>query len=113
MGHGLKFLFLLIQLLHVSLKHGKFDTSDEHQLGMLDPFVPLLSASLSSPHVKVLSRSLHCLVWALRLPLPSLDAHAETVSMLLFGLLRRYARAGMGTGNNRELVLSAFKASGE
>ena len=40
---------------------------------------------------------------------PSLDAHVETVSVQLFGLLRKYARAGMGTGNNRELVLSAFK----
>ncbi len=76
---------------------------------MLDPFVPLLSASLTSPHVKVLCRSLHCLVWVLRLPLPSLDDHLEDIAVQLFALLRKYARAGMGVGNNREMVLSAFK----
>ena len=47
---------LIIQLLHAALKHNKFDTSEEGQLQMLDPFVPLLSDSLTSRHLKVLSR---------------------------------------------------------
>ena len=77
---------------------------------MLDPFVQLLSSSLSSPHPKVLSRALQGLTWVLRLPLPSLDAaHQEGVAQQLFGILRKYARTGLGTGSNRELVLSAFK----
>ena len=45
-----------IQLLHAALKHSKFDTSEEEQLRMLDPFVPLLSDSLTSHHLKVLCR---------------------------------------------------------
>lgn len=97
------------QLFHVSLKHGKFDTSDSAQLRMLDPFVSLLSESLSSPHSKVLCRALHCLVWVVRLPLPSLEEHVDPISLQLFAFLRRYARAGMAVGNNRELVTSSFK----
>ena len=45
-----------IQLLHPALKHSKFDTSEEEQLRMLDPFVRLLSDSLTSHHLKVLCR---------------------------------------------------------
>ena len=76
---------------------------------MLDPFVSLLTDSLSSRHVKVLSRALQCLVWTVRMPLPSLDTHIDVISTHLFELLRRYARAGAAVGSNRELVLSAFK----
>ena len=76
---------------------------------MLDPFVALLSKTLSSPHSKVLTRALHCLVWVVRLPLPSLEVHVDDISVQLFALLRRYARAGMAVGNNRELVTSSFK----
>jgi len=47
---------LTLQLLHAALKHNKFDTSEEEQLQMLDPFVSLLSDSLTSRHLKVLSR---------------------------------------------------------
>ena len=98
-----------IQLLHIGLKRGKFDPSSKEQLGMLDPFVPLLTKSLSSRHIKVLSRTLQCLVWVMRMPLPSLGSHINEISTHLFGLLRRYARAGAAVGSNRELVNSAFK----
>ena len=76
---------------------------------MLDPFVPLLAKSLGSRHVKVLSRTLQCLVWIIRMPLPSLGSHMHEISTHLFGLLRRYARAGAAVGSNRELVNSSFK----
>ena len=33
----------------------------------------------------------------------------DDISVQLFALLRRYARAGMAVGNNRELVTSSFK----
>lgn len=78
---------------------------------MLDPFVPLIVTALSSRQVKVLSRGLQCLVWLLRLPLPSLPLSVDDLSIKLFELLRQYARAGAATGVNRELVLSAFKVS--
>ncbi len=76
---------------------------------MLDPFVPLIVAALSSRQVKVLSRGLQCLVWLLRLPLLSIASSVDVMSTKLFELLRQYARAGAATGGNRELVLSAFK----
>lgn len=76
---------------------------------MLDPFVPLLAESLGSRHVKVLSRSLQCLVLLIRMPLPSLSSQIQTISSHLFEVLRKYARAGAAVGSNRELVLSAFK----
>lgn len=98
-----------MQLLHTGLKRGKFDTLSKEQLGMLDPFIPLLVKSLSSRHIKVLSRVLQCLVWTIRLPLPSLGSHINEISTHVFGLLRRYARTGSAVGSNRELVHSAFK----
>ena len=84
---------------------------------MLDPFVPLLRDTLtSSPHAKVLSRTLHCLVWLTRLPLPSLPAHVEDIAGQLFALLQKYGRTGVGVaaaaGSSKELVLSAFKVRG-
>ena len=100
---------LFTQLLHIGLKRGKLDSSSEEQLGMLDPFVPLLVNSLGSRHIKVLSRTLQCLIWIMRMPLPSLGNHMNEISTHLFGLLRRYARAGAAVGSNRELVNSAFK----
>ncbi len=78
---------------------------------MLDPFITLLTNSLTSRHIKVLSRGLQALLWLLRLPLPSLPSHVEELSSHIFELLRQYARAGAATGANRELVLSAFKVS--
>ena len=98
------------QLLQTSLKRGKFDTSSEEQLEMLDPFVSLLSDSLTSRHIKVLSRTLQCLVWVVRMPLPSLDTHIHAISSRLFDILKRYARAGAATvGSNRDLALAGFK----
>ena len=76
---------------------------------MLDPFVPLLTKSLGSRHIKVLSRTLQCLIWIMRMSLPSLGSYMNEISTHLFGLLRRYARAGAAVGSNRELVNSAFK----
>ena len=77
---------------------------------MLDPFIPLLAESLGSRHIKVLSRSLQCLISLIQMPLPSLGSQIQTVSSHLFEVLKKYARAGAAVvGSNRELVISAFK----
>ena len=65
---------------------------------MLDPFIPLLTSSLSSRHVKVLSRSLQSLLFLLRLPLPSLGANIHRLVSTLFDLLRKYGRGGGASG---------------
>ena len=49
------------------------DSSSQTQLEMLDPFVPLLTNSLTSQNVKLLSLSLHCVPALLCLPLPALE----------------------------------------
>jgi len=97
-------------LLHSSLKHSKFDCSDKEQLQMLDPFVELLATTLAnSAHSKVLCRTLHCLIWLLRLPLGSIPRHLDSIVEDIFRLIRRHARMGMAMGANKELVLSSFK----
>ena len=98
----------------MNLKHNKFDSSSEQHLGMLDPFVSLLSQSLSSQDIKVTSRAALCLVWVVRMPLPSLVTQIGSIATSLFDILRRYARAGAAVvGNNRELVVAAFKVRGQ
>lgn len=77
---------------------------------MLDPFVPLLTESLASRHVRVLSRTLHCLTSLLRLPLPSIETHVHTLSDHLLEILKKYARVGAAAvTSNRELAIAAFK----
>eukprot|EP00731_Ephydatia_muelleri_P000971 Em0001g971a len=67
--------------------------------------------TLSSQDVKVTSRAALCLIWVVRMPLPSLVTHIGSIATSLFNILRRYARAGAAAvGNNRELVVAAFKA---
>lgn len=46
-------LCFLCQLLHMSMKSSKINSSDEHVLEMLDPFVQLLINCLQSMDVKV------------------------------------------------------------
>lgn len=46
-------LCFLHQLLHMSLKRSKVNSSEEHALEMLDPFVQLLIDCLKSMDVKV------------------------------------------------------------
>ena len=100
-----------LQVLRAAFKRSKFDSSSTEQLQMLDPFLPLLTDTLSSRHTKVLSHSLHCLLPILRLPLPSLGASIHRVVSGLFAVLRKYARSGEMTGTNRELIVAAFKVT--
>ena len=67
------------------------DSSSQTQLEMLDPFVPLLTNSLtSSQNVKLLSRSLHCVAPLLRLPLPALEENIAAITTHVFEILQKY-----------------------
>ena len=106
------FIINTAQLFQAAMKKGKVDVGSVEQLQMLDPFVPLLSETLSSRHVGILSLALRCLTRVTCLPLPSLERCVPDVTAHLFDLLRRYARTGAAVvGGNQELVFSAFKAS--
>ena len=64
-----------IRILHKCMKGLK----DENALSLLDPFVKLLSDGLSSKYEDILSASLGCLTVLVKLPLPSLQVHAERI----------------------------------
>ncbi|XP_076967884.1 small subunit processome component 20 homolog isoform X2 [Tamandua tetradactyla] len=98
-----------LQLLQLSLKNSKIKSSNEHVLGMLDPFVSLLIDCLGSMDVKVITGALQCLIWVLRFPLPSIETKAEQLTRHLFLLLKDYAKLGAARGQNFHLAVNCFK----
>nr|DBA30965.1 TPA: hypothetical protein GDO54_006886 [Pyxicephalus adspersus] len=98
-----------LKLLHMSLKKSKVNSSEEHALEMLDPVVPILIGCLQSMDVKVITGALQCLICMLKFPLPSIEKNTEELTKQLFLLLKDYAKAGVGKGQNFHLVVSCFK----
>lgn len=98
-----------LKLLHVSLKKSKVNSSEEHALEMLDPFVQILIGCLQSMDVKVITGALQSLIWILKFPLPSIEKSTEELIKQLFLLLKDYAKAGAARGQNFHLVVSCFK----
>ncbi|XP_037067814.1 small subunit processome component 20 homolog [Peromyscus leucopus] len=98
-----------LRLLHLSLKTSKFQSSNEHVLEMLDPFVSVLINCLGARDVKVITGALQCLIWVLRFPLPSIETKAGQLTKHLFLLLKNYARLGAARGQNFHLVVNCFK----
>ncbi|GCB68829.1 hypothetical protein scyTo_0000958 [Scyliorhinus torazame] len=99
-----------LRLLHMSLKKSKVNSSDDHILEMMNPFVQVLIDCLQSMHVKVITAALQCLTWVLKFPLRSTEALADQLTQQLFLLLKDYAKAGAGKGENFHLVVNCFKA---
>ncbi|XP_065514435.1 small subunit processome component 20 homolog isoform X1 [Caloenas nicobarica] len=98
-----------LRLLHMSLKRSKVNSSEEHALEMLDPFVQLLIDCLKSMDVKVITGALQSLVWILKFPLPSISTNLEPLIKQLFLLLKEFAKTGIAKGQNFHLVVSCFK----
>uniref|UniRef100_A0A8C0GJE3 UTP20 small subunit processome component n=1 Tax=Chelonoidis abingdonii TaxID=106734 RepID=A0A8C0GJE3_CHEAB len=98
-----------LRLLHMSLKRSKINSSDEHVLEMLDPFVQLLIDCLQSTDVKVITGALQSLVWILKFPLPSIEKNMEKLTKQLFLLLKDFAKPGAAKGQNFHLVVNCFK----
>nr|XP_033808420.1 small subunit processome component 20 homolog [Geotrypetes seraphini] len=98
-----------LRLLHMSLKKSRVNSSDEHVLEMLDPFLQLLIDCLQSMDVKVITGALQSLVWLLKFPLPSIEKNTEQLTKQLFVLLKDYAKAGAAKGQNFHLVVNCFK----
>ncbi|KAL6459983.1 hypothetical protein MHYP_G00317420 [Metynnis hypsauchen] len=99
-----------LSLLHSSLKSSKINSSVPSILEMLDPFVSLLLDCLSSMHVKVITEGLQTFIWILKFPLPALEQTVNKLTKQLFVLLKDYAKAGAGRGENFVLVQNCFKA---
>ncbi|XP_044533441.1 small subunit processome component 20 homolog [Gracilinanus agilis] len=98
-----------LRLLHMSLKRSKVNSSDEHVLEMLDPFMSLLIDCLKSRDAKVITGALQSLIWVLKFPLPSIGKNSEKLTKQLFLLLKDYARLGAAKGQNFHLVVNCFK----
>ncbi|KAH0616783.1 hypothetical protein JD844_028173, partial [Phrynosoma platyrhinos] len=98
-----------LRLLHMSLKRSKINSSDEHTLEMLDPFVQLLINWLQSTDVKVITGALQSLLWVLKFPLPAMDKNIEQLTKQLFILLKDFAKPGAAKGQNFHLVVNCFK----
>uniref|UniRef100_A0A8B9R5P8 UTP20 small subunit processome component n=1 Tax=Anas platyrhynchos TaxID=8839 RepID=A0A8B9R5P8_ANAPL len=99
-----------LRLLHMSMKSSKINSSDEHVLEMLDPFVQLLINCLQSMDVKVITGALQSLVWILKFPLPSVNTNLESLIKQLFLLLKEFAKTGVAKGQNFHLVVNCFKS---
>ncbi|XP_063244418.1 small subunit processome component 20 homolog [Bacillus rossius redtenbacheri] len=97
-----------LQLLHALLRKEKLRPGDHKAL--VDPVVPVLCRCLEGKHVKLTMLSLQCFRWVLKMDLPSMKANVGKVADGLFGILHKYAVAGLSKGDNFTLVVSAFKA---
>ncbi|XP_047154008.1 small subunit processome component 20 homolog isoform X2 [Vigna umbellata] len=75
-----------LRIFHKRMKSLKQDAKDENTLSLLDPFVKLLCDCLSSKYEDILSISLLCLAILVRLPLPSLQQHAERLKASLLDI---------------------------
>ena len=98
-----------LQLLLTALKRQKLVSTEEQHAKMLDPFVSVLTDALNSKHVKITTIALRCLCWVVKFTLPSLKTHVLDIASRLFKLLKNHARTGGASGDNYEMVLSAFK----
>ncbi|XP_051544163.1 small subunit processome component 20 homolog [Myxocyprinus asiaticus] len=99
-----------LSLLHGSLRSSKVNSSVASIQEMLDPFVSLLLDCLNSMHVKVITEALQAFIWILKFPLPAVEQNFEQLTKQLFVLLKDYAKAGAGRGENFHLVQNCFKA---
>ncbi|KAJ6656317.1 hypothetical protein lerEdw1_003820 [Lerista edwardsae] len=98
-----------LRLLHMSLKRSKVNSSDDHVLEMLDPFVELLINCLQSTDVKVITGALLSLLWILKFPLPAVEKNVDQLIKQLFLLLKDFAKPGAAKGQNFHLVINCFK----
>ncbi|XP_063164718.1 small subunit processome component 20 homolog [Candoia aspera] len=98
-----------LRLLHMSLKRSKINSSDEHILEMLDPFVQLLISCLQSTDIKVTTGALQSFLWVFKFPLPAIDNNMEQLTTQLFLLLKDFAKPGAAKGQNFHLVVNCFK----
>ncbi|XP_020264631.1 small subunit processome component 20 homolog isoform X1 [Asparagus officinalis] len=80
-------------VLNNRLKNMKLDKNDEQLLSMLDPFIVLLGNCLNSKYEDILSSAFRCLAPLIKLPLPSLEAQADNIKILLLDIAQKSSNA--------------------
>lgn len=96
-----------LRLYHILLKRDK--VSGTKYKCYLEPFVSILSDCLKSHHVKLCTIALQCLNWMLKMDLTSMHASISDICTSMFGILHKYAAAGLSKGDNFDLVTATFK----
>ncbi|KMR04659.1 small subunit processome component 20-like protein [Lasius niger] len=96
-----------LKLYHILLKRDKISCTEYKPY--LEPFVPVLSDCLNSHHVKLCTVALQCLNWMLKMDLTSISASISGICTAMFGILHKYAAAGLSKGDNFDLVMATFK----
>lgn len=96
-----------LRLYHILLKRDKV-SGTEHKC-YLEPFVSVLSDCLKSHHVKLCTVALQCLNWMLKMDLASMHTSISDICTSMFGILHKYAAAGLSKGDNFDLVMATFK----
>ncbi|XP_053970584.1 small subunit processome component 20 homolog [Hylaeus volcanicus] len=96
-----------LKLFHILLKRDKVSSAEFKPF--IDPFVPLMSDCLKSQHVKLSTLALQCLNWLLKMDLSSVQDVTSDICSSIFGILHKYAAAGLSKGDNFDLVMAGFK----
>lgn len=96
-----------LKLYHILLKRDKVSSAEYKRY--LEPFVSVLSDCLKSHHVKLCTVALQCLNWMLKMNLVSMRTSISDICASMFGILHKYAAAGLSKGDNFDLVMATFK----
>ena len=94
------------------LRREKIKPSNAEHLGMLDPFIPILSDALDAKYLKTAATSLQTLCLLMKFPsLPAWKTHLKTVVDAVFVIVHRYGVGGLTKkGDVADLVGAAYKA---
>ncbi|XP_011858769.1 PREDICTED: small subunit processome component 20 homolog [Vollenhovia emeryi] len=96
-----------LRLYHILLKRDKVSGAEYKRY--LEPFASVLSDCLQSQHVKLCTAALQCLNWMLKMDLASMHTSISDICNAMFGILHKYAAAGLSKGDNFDLVMVTFK----
>ena len=94
------------------LRREKIKPANPEHLGMLDPFIPILSDALDAKYLKTAATSLTTLCLMMKYPsLPAWKSHLKSVVDAVFVIVHRYGVGGLTKkGDVADLVGAAYKA---
>jgi len=101
-----------LQILQMCLRREKIRGNNPEHLGMLDPFVPILSKCLDARYLKTASMAMQTLCLVMKYPsLPSLKTHLKDIVDAVFVVVHRYGTGGLTKkGDVADLISASYKA---
>ena len=94
------------------LRREKIKPNNADHLGMLDPFIPILSEALDARYLKTGANALQSLCLLMKMPsMPSWKTHLKEVVDAVFVIVHRYGVGGLTKkGDVADFVGAAYKA---